>query len=165
MPILVDGHNLIPHVPGVRLSDAEDEMRLVELLQAYSRLRRRGIIECYFDNAPQGDWPQARRFGQVRAYFARRGSSADAEIERRLKRLGSQARGWLVVSSDRRVRAAARAAGARDQTSEDFARELITAIEAGDGGSTADRPAPSANEVDYWLSRFRQSRKRDGNET
>ncbi len=28
MPILVDGHNLVPHVPGLSLRDPDDEMVL-----------------------------------------------------------------------------------------------------------------------------------------
>jgi hypothetical protein len=33
MPYIVDGHNLIPKVPGLNLQDMEDELQLVELLQ------------------------------------------------------------------------------------------------------------------------------------
>jgi len=163
MPILIDGHNLIPKIPGLRLSDFDDEMRLVEMLQDYSRLRRRNLIECYFDKASMGDWPHKRRFGQVRVQFARHGSSADAGIENRLARLGRGARNWLVVSSDQRVRQAARSVGARSQTSDEFAGELLAVLETGEGpsGISEDAPPVSAQEVDYWLSKFNQGNTKD----
>jgi predicted RNA-binding protein with PIN domain len=161
MPILIDGHNLIPKIPGMHLSEMDDEMRLVELLQSYCRLRGKGPIECFFDKAPEGDWPKVQRFGQVRVQFARRGTLADAEIEARLEKLGREARNWLVVSSDNRVRKAARAVGARDQTAESFANELVAALKEGETARRVpgDKPAVSADEVDYWLTQFRKNRK------
>jgi predicted RNA-binding protein with PIN domain len=163
MPILIDGHNLIPKIPGLHLSDFDDEMRLIEMLQTYTRLRRKGQIECYFDKAAMGDWPNKRRFGQVQVQFARHGSSADARIEARLARLGRRARNWLVVSSDQRVRQAARSAGARSQTSDEFAEELLAAIEAGEGPSEISEESPpiSPQDVDYWLSQFSQGNAKD----
>ena len=55
MPFIVDGHNLIPKVPGLNLQDMEDELQLVELLQEFCRINRKQV-EVYFDNAPPGDW-------------------------------------------------------------------------------------------------------------
>ena len=92
------------------------------------------------------------------AHFVRKGSSADAAIEARLARLGKAARNWIVVSSDRRVQGAARAAHAGVLSSEDFAREMSKA--QAKAASKPDHNATLApNEVEEWLDIF--NRKRD----
>lgn len=42
MPYLIDGHNLIPKI-GLRLSEPDDELELIRLLQDFARLRRQPI--------------------------------------------------------------------------------------------------------------------------
>jgi predicted RNA-binding protein with PIN domain len=121
MTLLIDGHNLIPHIPGIDLSAPDDEGELLRLLQEYCRLRRKQV-EVFFDRAPAGQ-AGSRRFGQVRATFVREGRTADEAIMDRLKQLGKRARNYSVVSSDRQVQQAARAAHARVVSSQDFAEE------------------------------------------
>ena len=53
MIILVDGHNLIPKLRGFNLKAMDDEMKLVDLLQFFSRVRRTKV-EVFFDGAPPG---------------------------------------------------------------------------------------------------------------
>lgn len=120
---LVDGHNLIPKVPGLDLSEENDEIRLVEMLQVFSRLRRKKI-EVFFDGAPAGK-AGARTIGAVKAHFVRAGQTADEAIRMRLDQLGSQAREALVITSDHRVQSEARAHHAKFLDSELFARELL----------------------------------------
>ncbi|MGD8751478.1 MAG: NYN domain-containing protein, partial [Anaerolineales bacterium] len=118
MPYLIDGHNLIPHIPGLDLKTVDDEMQLVKLLQDFSwRVGKRA--EVYFDNAPPGGVSD-RRFGPVKAHFIRRGRSADNAIMQRLLSLGKKAQNWTVVSSDREIQIHARAQQARVISSEDF---------------------------------------------
>jgi uncharacterized protein len=159
MPILVDGHNLIPKIPGLNLSDLDDEVRLIEILQNYARLRRKGKIECYFDKAPSGETVNLHKFGLVVVKFARRGKSADDEIEARLKQLGREARNWTVVSSDRRVRDAARSYGAQNLTAEEFVIAIYAATR--DEFSAVKQPKDNLilcdDEIVYWLSQFRKN--------
>ncbi len=150
MPYLIDGHNLIPHVPGLSLSELDDEMRLVELLQAFCRQRRKRV-DVYFDKAPPGV-PVQRKFGPVTAYFVREGMIADDAIRLRLRALGRTARNWTVVSSDHQVQAEARAAHAQVLPSGSFAEMLVQ----GTGeeppsrtGSEAPRP-----DIQEWLDLF-----------
>ncbi len=149
MPYLVDGHNLIPKA-GLRLDSPDDEMKLVALLQEFCRLHRRQV-EVYFDGAPAGQ-AGTRKLGAVKATFVRTGTTADAAIAQRLKRLGRAARNWTVVSSDRQVQAEARAVHAEALTSEAFARLLQPSEKP--PASTAERPL-SPNEVEEWLNLFR----------
>lgn len=127
MLILVDGHNLVPKIPGMSLADVDDENQLVSLLQSYCRARR-NTVEVYFDRAPVGQAGK-RGFGQVTAYFVRDGITADEAIMARLKALGKRARNVKVVSSDRQVQAAVRGAHAGLVTSDEFSRELQAIME------------------------------------
>jgi predicted RNA-binding protein with PIN domain len=152
MPIIVDGHNLIPKIPGLSLSDVDDENQLIQVLQEYCRLRR-VEIECYFDKAHQGH-PRIQRYGQVVAKFARPGKTADDEIKEQLKRLERRARNWTVVSSDNSVQMAARAARARILTADDFSREIQAAFHQNSAKEFNSEEPLSGEELEMWLKAF-----------
>jgi predicted RNA-binding protein with PIN domain len=151
MPYLIDGHNLIPKM-GLRLEDFDDELALLDQLNEFCRISRRGQIEVYFDNAPIG-YPETRRSGLVTARFVRRPSIADEAIRLRLKKLGRAARNWSVVSSDHRVQNDARMAGAKVISSEEFARTVIETLREGPPPSSKDKPM-SERELEEWLRLF-----------
>jgi predicted RNA-binding protein with PIN domain len=156
MPYLIDGHNLIPKLPGLSLRSEDDEMQLVERLQVFCRIRRQKV-EVFFDRAAPGHAGR-RSFGQVSAIFVPQGQTADQAIHRRLEKLGQSARTWKVVSSDREVQSSARLFQAESLSAETFARMLNDAlIEAETSGSTTTRPMSEA-EVEEWLRLFQQKR-------
>ncbi len=159
MPFLVDGHNLIPHLPGASLADLDDEQHLLELLQDFCRARRQQV-EVFFDGAPPG---QARRRGYgglLQAHFVPKGGTADEAIRKRLAALGKQARNWSVVTSDRVVQNEARAAHARVVGADEFARLLLSTL---DQARSSPTPGPAAamseNELNYWLDLFNEKKK------
>ena len=154
MPYLIDGHNLIPKL-GLRLDSMDDEEQLIPRLQEFCRLRR-AQLEVFFDGAPAGQ-ASTRNAGVVTAHFIRKGSSADAAIEARLARLGKAARNWIVVSSDKRVQAAAGAAHAGVLSSEDFAREMARA-QARQTLKPKQDATLAPNEVEEWLDIFNRRR-------
>ena len=160
MPYLIDGHNLIPKIPGLRLDAVDDEHSLVELLQEFCRLSRKKV-EVYFDQAAQGQAGQ-RRLGIVSAYFVRVGQTADQAIAFRLQKMGRSARNWTVVSSDLSVREAARRAGANHLSSEEFATLLRNTLSPKAGGepdkSSETRLNPA--EIEEWLEIFKSKEKR-----
>ena len=160
MPLIIDGHNLIPKIPGLSLEELDDEIQLIQLLQGFSRIRR-VQVECYFDKAPQG-YNRAQRFGMVMVKFARSGKTADDEIKGRLSRLKREAKNWTVISSDLRVQAAARTYGARIQAAEVFASEMLTTLKRASElkGMGTDREL-SPDEVELWLKEFRGRQSRD----
>jgi len=162
MPFLIDGHNLIPKL-GLDINSFDDEDELIARLNEYCRLSRKGSIEVYFDNAPPGV-PESRKTGLVTAHFVRRPLIADEAIRLRLKKLGRAARNWSVVSSDRRVQADARAAGAAVISSDEFSATVTDTLRAG--------PPPQANtqagakpggmserELNEWLTLFNERGK------
>jgi hypothetical protein len=157
MPYLIDGHNLIGALPGLHLSDLEDEQRLVELVQEFCQ-RSGKKAEVFFDNAAPGQ-TGARTFGRLVVRFARAGLTADAAIAQRLKTLGPDAANWTVVSSDAQVQAAGRRARARVLPSPQFGRELLAAAP---GPSGSEDPRLSAGEVEDWLRLFDQGADDDG---
>jgi len=153
MPYLIDGHNLIPKIAGLNLGMLDDEMQLIQLLQEFCRLEGKQV-EVYFDNAPPGG-SRVRVFGPVKAFFVRAGRTADQEIQRRLKRLGRAARNWSVVSSDRQVRASARASGAKMLTSDEFAHALQLILNDAQAESGPDSEVSlSPDELADWLALF-----------
>jgi uncharacterized protein len=153
MPYIIDGHNLIPKVPGLSLQEVDDEQQLLEMLQEFCR-RQRKQVEVFFDNAPPGG-VRARNLGSVIARFVRQGTTADDTIRKRLANLGRAARNWTVVSSDHAVQAEARAVQAQPMPSETFARILVQALDdtRADQGETADAGL-NPEEVDEWLRLF-----------
>jgi predicted RNA-binding protein with PIN domain len=163
MPYIIDGHNLIPKIPGLTLTAIDDEMQLVDLLLEFCR-RRRKRIDVFFDKAPVGV-PRSRNFGAVVARFVREGQTADHAIQKHLDRLGKQARNWTVVSSDKAVQSAARAAHAHYISAEVFAAEMLQALENNppDPGASSDANL-SPEEVDSWLDMFNPERDRDDGE-
>ena len=153
MILIVDGHNLIPKIPGLSLGDENDEAELIRLLQEYARLRRKSI-EVYFDNAP-AEQAGMRKFGRVQAHFVRRGTTADDAIKKRLRILGKRAKNVQVISSDRQVQQAARAVHASVITSVDFAADWGRLMEEDPELNPRDRLL-SEKEVAAWEQFFRQ---------
>ncbi len=153
MPYIIDGHNLIPKIPGLNLQDVDDEMQLIGLLQGFCRHKQQKV-EVYFDRAPAG-FGGTRRFGQVTAHFVRSGLEADDAIIQRLLKMGRKARNWSVVTSDRRIQAQVRSSYATVILSEAFAGELM-AIQQSGVQTAADgvNSELSSAEVDEWLDLF-----------
>jgi uncharacterized protein len=157
MILLIDGHNLIPHLPGLALSDADDEDQLIQRLQHYARLRRVSI-EVYFDRAAPAQ-AGVRKFTQVQAHFVRSGTTADEAIMTRLQSLGKRAKNVRVVSSDRQVQQAARAAHASVIDSGQFAAEWRQLMAEEPELNPRDRLL-SEEEVAAWEQLFRQGHPR-----
>jgi predicted RNA-binding protein with PIN domain len=153
MLYLIDGHNLVPKIPGLSLSDLDDEMKLVQLLQDYARIRRKQV-EVFFDNSPPGQ-PLKRKIGAIIVKFSRPGSNADEEIRLRLSSLGNAARNCVVVSSDQRVKAYGREARARVISSDTFSQQLQSAFETSSPDEVSGEGEKlTASEIEEWLRIF-----------
>jgi predicted RNA-binding protein with PIN domain len=157
MKAIIDGHNLIPKVNGLSLSLPDDEERLVELLNR--SFTGQGKLEVYFDGAPAGQ-TGVRVIGRVQVHFVTASSSADEAIRARLRKLGKSARGWVVVTSDRSVQAAAREAHAGVMQSEEFAHLLQSSPQGRPQQREKKIETPlSQAEVDEWLAVFKAGEK------
>ncbi len=152
MPFLIDGHNLIGRMPGLRLDDPDDEQKLIELLRAYlARTRKTGAV--VFDRGLPGGlgkWSTAA----LEVKFVPRPKTADEVIKERLWKAPSP-RNLVVVTSDREVAAVARHVGAAVKSADAFAREMLAAPGA-PAAPAAKEAGLSAAEVDEWEKLFKK---------
>jgi predicted RNA-binding protein with PIN domain len=156
MPYLIDGHNLIPKL-GLRLDDPDDEIKLGNILQDFARVKRQQV-EVYFDGAPAGQ-AGTRKLGAIKAHFVRRGQTADSAIRARLNAMGKSAKNWIIVSSDHEVQNAAKANQAQFISSEEFFRQLRSALNSAAKDDSAD-PKITSQEVNEWLKIFGENEQK-----
>jgi hypothetical protein len=172
---LIDGHNLISKIVGMNISNPDDEVRLVEMLQVFSRIRRQKV-EVYFHGALTGQ-TGTHTFGVIRAHYFPKGQIAADAIGQRLEKLGPQARETLVISSDRRVQAETRAHATPFLDSALFARELLAVphspAEPEEPPAPVKKPTPSnppaqdtknqpnlsSDELSEWMTLFKAKKK------
>jgi uncharacterized protein len=155
MPYLIDGHNLIPKIAGLSLQDIDDEIRLIQYLQEFCQKTRKKV-DVYFDNAAPGA-SRTQKYGMVTAHYIRQGRTADQAIINNLYRIGRAAQTWTVVSSDRQVQAAARAAQARILSAEEFSAVIHNnaADKSTEVESTVETML-SPREVEEWIQIFKK---------
>lgn len=68
MPVLIDGHNLIAHMPNLRPDDPDDEVKLVLRLRACNAHTRKKVTVVFDHGLPGG---RSRELtGLVRVIFA-----------------------------------------------------------------------------------------------
>lgn len=151
MNLIIDGHNLVPHVSGLHLEDIDDEQQLISRLQHYCRIKR-SKVNIYFDKASIG-YGGSRSYGAVVAHFVQQGRTADDAIITHLQRLKKSAKNYVVVSSDRMVTAAARSMHAKVISSDDFARDLIK-LPASQKAVPIQERELSEEELAYWQTMF-----------
>jgi predicted RNA-binding protein with PIN domain len=122
MTILVDGHNLIGQMTGLRLDDPDDEEKLMIRLRAY-RARTGKPIVVYFDAGLEYQTPTRRSAGGISIRWAGSGRRADDLIARDVSRHPNP-RELTVVTSDRALQTKVRLGGARIMDAAAFAAEL-----------------------------------------
>lgn len=152
MGYIIDGHNLIPKIPGLNLRQMDDEMNLIQVLQAFCGLKQKNA-RVFFDGAPPG-YHGRQPFGRVTAYFVRQGMTADEAIREHLQSLGKAAKNWQVVSSDRQVTAEARSMGAGVISSSLFARQITASGQQRPASATAQDERLSEDEIEDWMQFF-----------
>ena len=158
MPYIIDGHNLIPKIPGLHLAALDDEDQLIQILgQYFTRLRKKA--EVYFDRASPGSLRHFKH-GPLTIHFSPEGYTADSAIRRRLQKLGRTAPNWTIISSDQAVQDTARRLGAQVVSSEAFAGQLTSTPLHPDPG-TDPQAGLTQNEVDEWLKTFRRGKGED----
>jgi hypothetical protein len=147
--IVIDGHNLIPKIPGIRLSDPDDENKLIRMVGEYCRLSR-AHIDLFFDGAPAGSSPRSKH-GLVNVHHVKVGLTADDAIIHHLRKEGVNARNILVVSSDHRVKTESKALHAEVMNSEQFAQTMLSTLNNPAVSESKRELPPSTEEVDEML--------------
>ncbi len=149
MPVLIDGHNLIGRLPGVRLDDPDDEAKLVSRLQAYAARTGKRVTVVFDRGMPGGH--SALSSSRVEVVFAPTGQNADGILRERIAR-SRNPRGLIVVTSDHEVIKAAEKHGARVVRSGDFVARLQNTRIRKRG--VKQRGGLSEEEVEAWMELF-----------
>jgi uncharacterized protein len=158
MAMVIDGHNLIGAgvFPDIRLSDEDDEAKLVARLRVW-KSRYRGRMTVIFDRGiPGGREPWLGGAG-VEVIFAANPAQADDLIRRRIRQ---QAREMILVSNDEELIREARAHGATCLRGHEFVARMAPkgTVEVEPGTEMDVRLSPA--EVEEWLALFEARRRR-----
>jgi hypothetical protein len=156
LTFIIDGHNLIPYIPGLQLKDLDDENVLIQQLLFFHKVKQRAI-EVFFDGAPAGHSGR-RKVGTIIVHNIRVGSTADDAILAHLKHLQKAARNVTVVSSDHRVQMGAKSYHASIMEASTFARELQDVLNNLRNDPTIDHSLDE-KDIEYWLKQFRNNEK------
>ena len=117
--IIIDGHNLLWYIKKNHdhLGSITD-IQLSQLVGKYLKLiNQKGQI--VFDGTGCRDTNYLSGISNLEVIFSGANSDADTVIESKIK-ISTSTRSLTIVSSDRRIRNAAKSAGARSLKSEDF---------------------------------------------
>lgn len=155
MPYLIDGSNLIGHIPTLELSDPDSKSRLVEQLSIFLKRKKTKII-LVFDGPPDIDLlSENNQSDKLLIIWPDWGESADIIIKQWTKKQ-TDLRHFYVVSSDREIKAFAKANRAKTLDCKEFHSLLKKALKD-DKESKAmnkkDKPL-SPLEVDHWREIF-----------
>ena len=158
MAYLIDGNNLIGHLPYLELFDPRSKRRLVAQLSIFQRAKRTKII-LVFDGFPEhelGDEKfSAKKFLIL---YPDRGQTADTLIKEWIEKQ-TDSRHLYVVSSDREIKKFARMNGAKILTCEEFNKRLKKALKKYKDSKAMKKVETRLTplEVDHWLEIFSES--------
>jgi len=150
--IIIDGHNLIPKVSGIQLSDPEDENKLLEMLNEYCRLSRTQA-EVFFDGSPTPGKP-VKKSGLVHVHFIRKGLTADDAIINYVRDHHRPEMLLSVVSSDHRIQNAVKNLKAESVSSESFNAEMQRAFSSPEAAKKQKEKQLTETEIQQWLEEF-----------
>ena len=155
MPIIIDGHNLLWTVcKSDKDENSPTDLQLCHIVARYLRIvAEKGHI--VFDGTGPPDIRPFDNISNLEVSFSGMNSDADTVIEKKVA-ASTDPRRLVVVSSDRRLRAAARAAKASAVKSDvfwnDVNRRLNQSRKNREPG--AKRHGLSEGETDKWLKIF-----------
>lgn len=155
MPFLIDGHNLIGHMPDLSLSDPNDEDKLIARLKLFAE-RANKRVTVVFDPNPSDTTPrigQGRaRLGNLTVLYALPDSKADDVIRSMVSEFKDK-QGWIVVTSDAAVAGFTRATGIRVESCPAFLKRMRAAVT---NRPTTEKPQAGAREIDNWADVFKE---------
>ncbi len=123
MPYLIDGNNLIGHIPDMDLGDRSSRFHLIARLVQFQKIRNTRVI-VVFDGPPDEllDNPGTSS-PPVSVFFPEAGRRADTVIEAIIQQQ-TDLRRFYVVSSDREIRDFTRRLGAKSLDCAEFNKRI-----------------------------------------
>ncbi len=155
MPYLIDGNNLIGHIPYLRLDDPKSKYHLVAQLMVFQRSTKRKII-LVFDGPADlellGDKYRRKKFLVI---FPSNEENADAVIKTWIERQ-TNFRHFTVVSSDREIKAFAHMNKAKVIDCGNFYKELKSVLKKLRTKKSLQKTQNQLSplEVSHWLEIF-----------
>lgn len=162
MNFLIDGHNLIGSnlFPDIRLSDVDDEAKLVLRLKIWlSRVAKApgSTVTVIFDRGIPGGLDVKMGGVGVETVFAANPAQADDLIRRRLRKAP---KGLILVSNDEALLRDAATYGVIAWRANEFVERMrLKTPEPPEAGTEMDVQV-SKSEVDEWMALFRAERER-----
>ena len=157
MPYLIDGHNLIAQMPGLSLSDPDDEVQLVLRLRQFAAHKRQKIT-VVFDHGIPGGWSRDLSTGPVKVIFAGSHTNADRVILERIREAKTPT-DIKLVSSDAQVRRAAEVRRVQVIASQDFAASLYKPPPSEPQRDARENLRLDKDEVKEWLRVFNKRKE------
>src|SRR5690606_7609233 len=155
MHFVIDGHNLIAKMPGISLSDPDDEAQLILRLRRWVAANPKRRVTVYFDGGLPGGRAPHLSATRLEVVFASSGQPADDLLLRHLRRIKNPPE-YTLVTSDRKIVAAAEKRRVTVLLSEDFAPELAEDATAAPPPprEVVEKPLLSEAEVAAWMELF-----------
>jgi len=154
MPLIIDGHNLLYSIRKSEYFESISDVQLCRVISRYLKLvREKG--EIVFDGSGPKDKSNFDNISNLEVHFAGRDSDADTVIENKISADTAPKR-LTIVSSDRRLRKAARARKATAIKSEAFWANLEKQLSRKRPAKepAAKREGLSESETKQWLKFF-----------
>ena len=157
MHLLIDGHNLIGAnvFPDIRLSDENDEAKLVARLKIWQSRARGTTMTVIFDRGIPGGIDVKMGSGGVQVIFAADPVQADDLIRRRLRKAK---KGLTLVTQDEALLREAAVYGVTTWRGEEFAQRMRPKIADVPEEGTEPNVQLSKAEVEEWLALFKAHR-------
>jgi len=157
MPLLIDGHNLIGQMQDLKLSDPNDEAKLIKRLRTYALMERKQIT-VVFDPNPHDTtprlYPEIQEHGACKVIYAMPGQKAD-DIIRQMVNNARDKKGLIVITSDNAVAKHARVSGIKVQSSPDFAKQMNAQLAERVFAEADAKPSPTRKENREWAEVFK----------
>jgi len=155
MPFLIDGNNLIGHMPTLDLSDPRSKRRLVDQLAMFQAAKKTKIILVFdgpMDPDLAGDDFRRKEFSIL---WPDMEESADSIIKKQIK-IQTDLRRLYVVSSDREIQNFARKNKAKTLDCQQFHKRMRWALKEykESQAMNKDDAALTSLEVEHWLDIF-----------
>jgi uncharacterized protein len=163
VPLLIDGHNLIGAnvFEDIRLSDEDDEARLVARLRAWKN-RYPGKIEVIFDHGITEGRSALLSGGGVEVRFARNPTDADELIRRRVRHPKND---LILVTNDAALREEAKLYNVEVWRSDDFIENMFDPPAPKRKPLVNAQPDPGDNipdgDVEKWMRIFQKDAGKD----
>jgi len=154
MPVIIDGHNLLRSIQNIEDDTSITDAGLCRLLDRYFGLTG-DRAEIIFDGTGPPNKDEFNNIKNLEVTFSGRKTDCDTIIEERT--LSSTAPKLLtIVSSDRRLREAAKARKATDVKSEDFWDEVKKRLsrQRPNKEPAGKRRGITESETELWLKEF-----------